>query len=123
MRRWRAHGIRRRGARQRGGARGLASWASRGWWPRRTTTVATGTFGSAQERGLEAEGESRERGESEKGPRASPDADQVKGGQAGGRRGRTRAPRFPSAYWQEEEDGSALGGLGQPGGLPIGPSR
>ena len=24
-----------------------------------------------------------------------------------------RAPRFPSAYWQEEEDGSALGGLGR----------
>ena len=29
-----------------------------------------------------------------------------------------RAPRFPSAYWQEEEDGSALGGLGRySGGL------
>ena len=26
---------------------------------------------------------------------------------------RARAPRFPSAYWQEEEDGSALGGLGR----------
>ena len=50
-----------------------------------------GVFGSAQERGLEAEGESRERGESEKGPRASPDADQVEGGQAGGGRGRTCA--------------------------------
>ena len=23
------------------------------------------------------------------------------------------APRFPSAYWQEEEDGSALSGLGR----------
>ena len=33
-------------------------------------------------------------------------------------RSHARAPRFPSAYWQEEEDGSALGGLGRySGGL------
>ena len=56
----RAHGIHRRGARQRGGAHGLASWAWRGWWPRRTATVATGSARVCSGEGAEDEGESRE---------------------------------------------------------------
>ena len=30
---------------------------------------------------------------------------------------------FSSAFWQEEEDAPALGGLGQLAGLPAGPAR
>ena len=37
--------VRRRGARQRGGARGRDGWEWGGRWPRRTVTVATPPFG------------------------------------------------------------------------------
>ena len=83
-----------------------------------------GAFGSARERGLEADGESRERGESEKGPRASPDADQVEGGQAGGGRGRTRARHaFPLPTGRRKKTALPSGGLGRPGGLWWVPGR
>ena len=78
-------------------------------------------FGSARERGLEAEGEIRERGESEKGPRASPYADQVEGGQAGGGRGHTRARHAsPLPTGRRKKTALPSGGLGRPGGCILG---
>ena len=81
--------------------------------------TASGSDGSSQLREREQERRGRERGEPES-------EGEVRGGvgrlwarirsREGSRRWpgtHVRVPRFPSAYWQEEEDGSALGGLGR----------
>ena len=83
--------------------------------------TASGGDGSARLRERERERRGRERGERSSGSRVLHGIVLGVEAVAGSRRWpktHARAPRFPSAYWQEEEDGSALGGLGRySGGL------
>ena len=72
--------------------------------------------GSARLREREQKRRGRERGERSSGSRVLRGVVLGVEAAAGSRRWpktHARAPRFPSAYWQEEEDGSALGGLGR----------
>ena len=102
-----------RGRGRHGDARGHVGEARGARRPRLRRTAATS---SARLRERERERRGREREERSRGSRVL--CGVVLGVEAAAGRKRspkthTRAPRFPSAYWQEEEDGSALGGLGR----------
>ena len=78
--------------------------------------TASGGDGSARLQERERERRGRERGERSRGSRVLRGVVLGIEAAAGSRRWsktHVRAPCFPSAYWQEEEDGSALGGLGR----------